>query len=283
MTRSHVHFTPRRVVGLFALLAVCSGTVCFIRERQVSSDRERCRRNIRGFALALVAHDTVHGTFPRGTLSCGNLSPEQRLSWVSLVLNWTDCYQSSFLFEPHKPWDSPGNLLPRIDSWFPDGPDRIRASPEPPRLSPLLMCPANHCKVGQGLPGPMHYVGIAGSGTDAPSLPTGHRRAGIFGYDRQTQLVDIPDGASITMMLAETTLANGPWTAGGPPTVRGLDQGRQPYLGHGRQFGGAHPGGAMVAFADGSVRFVSETIAPSVFEAISTIAGGEALAEGWDR
>jgi prepilin-type processing-associated H-X9-DG protein len=133
------------------------------------------------------------------------------------------------------------------------------------------------------MPGPMHYVGIAGVGADAPSLATGHPRDGIFGYDRQTRMVDIADGTSTTMMLAETTFANGPWTAGGPATVRGLDQGRQPYLGLGRQFGGAHPGGAMVAFADGSVRFLPETIAPTVFEAIATIAGGEVIAERWDR
>ncbi len=39
----------------------------------------------------------------------------------------------------------------------------------------------------------------------------------------------------------------------------------------------------MVAFADGSVRFLRETIDPKVFEAISTIAGGEGLPQGWDR
>jgi hypothetical protein len=38
-----------------------------------------------------------------------------------------------------------------------------------------------------------------------------------------------------------------------------------------------------VAFADGSVRFLPETIASRVFEAIATVAGGEVLAEGWDR
>jgi prepilin-type processing-associated H-X9-DG protein len=133
------------------------------------------------------------------------------------------------------------------------------------------------------MPEPMTYVGIAGLGTDAPSLPIGHRRAGIFGYDRQTRMVDISDGASTTMMLAETRVTNGPWTAGGPATVRGLDPRRQPYLGRGQQFGGSHPGGAMVAFADGSVRFLHETIDARVFEALSTIAGGETLPDGWDR
>jgi hypothetical protein len=39
----------------------------------------------------------------------------------------------------------------------------------------------------------------------------------------------------------------------------------------------------MVAFADGSVRFVRETIDPKVFEALSTIAGGESLPAEWGR
>jgi prepilin-type processing-associated H-X9-DG protein len=63
--------------------------------------------------------------------------------------------------------------------------------------------------------------------------------------------------------------------------VRGLDPRRQPYIGDGRQFGGRHWGGANVVFADGSVRFVHEGIDPHVFEALSTIAGGEPLPSGW--
>jgi prepilin-type processing-associated H-X9-DG protein len=162
-------FTLRTAMGLVALTAVCSGASWFIHERQVNIDREQCRGSLYTFALAVKAHQSVRGAFPRGTPSGENLSPEQRLSWVPLVLNWTDCYQSSFLFERDMPWNSPVNLR------------------------------------------------------------------------------------------------------------------RQPYLGRGRQFAGAHPGGAMVAFADGSVRFLPETIAPTVFEAIATIAGGEVIAEGWDR
>jgi prepilin-type processing-associated H-X9-DG protein len=95
-------------------------------------------------------------------------------------------------------------------------------------------------------------------------------------------MAEIKDGASVTMLLAETGLANGPWTAGGPSTVRGLDPARQPYIGEQRQFGGVHRGGAMVAFADGSVRFIRDSIRPQVFEALSTIAGREVLPQGWD-
>jgi prepilin-type processing-associated H-X9-DG protein len=127
------------------------------------------------------------------------------------------------------------------------------------------------------------YAGVAGLGPDAAELPLEDPRAGIFGYDRLTPLGAITDGTATTMAAAETAESNGPWKAGGPATVRGLDPSRQPYIGPGRQFGGTHRDGAMVAFADGSVRFIRATIDPKVFEALSTIAGGERLPAGWDR
>ena len=39
----------------------------------------------------------------------------------------------------------------------------------------------------------------------------------------------------------------------------------------------------MVAFADGSVRFLRETIDATAFQALTTVAGGETLPAGWDR
>ena len=79
----------------------------------------------------------------------------------------------------------------------------------------------------------------------------------------------------MTMMVVETASVRGAWTAGGSATVRGLVPARQPYIGSGRQFGGNHPGGAMDLFADGYVRFLSDSTKPKVFEAMASIAGGE--------
>jgi prepilin-type processing-associated H-X9-DG protein len=93
---------------------------------------------------------------------------------------------------------------------------------------------------------------------------------------------EITDGPANTMMVAETT-DRGPWTAGGRSTLRGLDPTIQTYIGKGRQFGGNHRRGVRVLFADGSVRFLSETIEPRVFEALATVAGGEALPSVLDR
>jgi prepilin-type processing-associated H-X9-DG protein len=123
----------------------------------------------------------------------------------------------------------------------------------------------------RGGPAIVHYVGVAGVGPDAPYLPVDHRRAGVFGYDRVTRIVDIVRGTSNTMMIIETAKDNGPWTAGGPATVRGVDPATRPNIGTGRPFGGIHRGGVNVLFADASIRFVRATVDPAVFERIATI------------
>ena len=76
-------------------------------------------------------------------------------------------------------------------------------------------------------------------------------------------------------MVTETAAHNGPWVAGGPASVRGLEQGGTPYMGRNGQFGTTHRRGIMCLFADGSVRFLRSSISPEAFEALATIAGGD--------
>ena len=127
------------------------------------------------------------------------------------------------------------------------------------------------------------FIGIAGLGLDAPLLAKNHHRAGVFGYDRQTSLADIKDGASYTMMIAEVKHGTGSWMQGGSATVRGLDPANKPYFGRGRQFGHSQLPGTNVAMADGSVRWFGGSVDAKVFEAFSTIAGGEKLPANWQE
>jgi len=265
-------FTVKRMMVAVAILAVIFQGVVLVSGSRASALHDECRNNLKQIGLGLLNYHDANMEFPRGTLSNEGLPPEKRLSWY--VDLWCMIQQFFVIFDRSEPWDSRTNLAPmHCDS----------EDTEPPHYSPvdlgknrLLVCPADSSRAAPGMPCTTSYVGIAGLGTDAPGLLKGHPRAGVFGHDRQTRIADIVDGASQTMLVAETTAANGPWTAGGPATVRGLDPARQPYIGAGRQFGGSHADGAMVLFADGSVRF-TRGASPRVFEAISTIAGNEII------
>ena len=130
-------------------------------------------------------------------------------------------------------------------------------------------------QAAQAKEGTTHYVGIAGIGKDAPTLPKGHKRAGVFGYNRKISFADIRDGTSNTLAVSEASKKFGPWGAGGSSTIRAFV--KKPYINGPDGIGGPFPGGCNMLFCDGSVRFISNNIDPSVLEALATMAGGEVV------
>jgi prepilin-type processing-associated H-X9-DG protein len=222
----------------------------------------KCASNIRNVALAVLGYVNAKGVYPDGTWSNADLGLADRLSWYAPILPYLDEQERYDSLETDQPWDV--------------GENDVLAHSQ----IGVLSCPGQ-AAVAAGAPVPAFYVGIAGVGANAPLFPKSDRRAGVFGYDREAKLTDIKDGAANTMMIAETGKVSGSWLQGGPATIRGLDPAQQPYIGPGRQFGGMHGGGGYIAFADGSVRRVSESVDPVVFEALSTMAGGERLPKDW--
>jgi prepilin-type processing-associated H-X9-DG protein len=219
----------------------------------------QCASNIRQMGLGIAQYVNAHGQFPPGTIPNPDLPLDRRLGWGITLLPYID--QVSY-FADH------GTTLEAAERLASDDPVFADLKPG------IAHCPSSMTRA--------NFVAIAGLGLDAPSLPTKDPRAGIFGDDRRVTPADIKDGTSTTMMLAESAIIPGPWFAGGRANVQGLNPLSQPYIGPDRQFGGLHKGGANVLMADGSVRFVKESVDPKVFEALSTIAGGEKVSATWD-
>ena len=219
----------------------------------------QCASNLRNVVLGALGYANEHGYFPEGTWPHAGLPPEKRLSWYAATSPYLDSQEYWEALDREQSWDSPANTA------ISDA------------RQPILRCPEAALPPAGG-PFSASYIGIAGMGIDAPRLPKGHPRAGVFGYDRRTRLVDLTDGAAFTMVVAESGRMRGSWLSGGYATIRGLDTADQPYIGAGRQFGGLHRRPGMhLAFADGAVRFITDTIDPKIFEAFCTIAGGEKL------
>jgi hypothetical protein len=201
--------------------------------------------------------------------------PEKRLSWLYSIRPFID--QQPYFGNPTKPWDDDenlhlegflGSMEPNDDSgeWIPMGIQNIFECPLSTSETPRDPYRPNVC----------HFIGIAGSYPRAAFDMLGSSGIGMFGYDRETRLEDIKDGASSTLMVVESACDNGMWTAGGKATVRGLeDPTRMPYGGKEGPFRNAHSQSINALFADVSVRTLSRDLNPRVFEAMATIADGD--------
>jgi prepilin-type N-terminal cleavage/methylation domain-containing protein/prepilin-type processing-associated H-X9-DG protein len=156
-----------------------------------------------------------------------------------------------------------------------------------------------HVKLGSGVYGAKTNYDFSTS--DRIACNEWRRFAGrdrrLFGENSAARLADAADGASNTVAMAETTLP----TYGGHATNWGFrgseqtglslgtggglnywhaDAAGRPELGHRmgpRSAGSYHPGGANVVLADGSVRFLRETLPFDTREALATMSGGETV------
>lgn len=260
-------------VGAVLGVAVVWGMSEMAKEARHAAQRSQCICHMKCMVLAMHNYHEAYGSFPPGTTQPSTLMPEDRLGWGVHVVEMTSGH--AIRRDPQVPWHQPPNRsldpIPR--------PNDTQADLNLTPYTSWAVCPEDPRSDRDGpFPYPLTNVGIAGLGSDAATLPALHPRAGVFGYDRVTKLADITDGTSNTAMFLETARDVRPWTAGGSSSVRPIDPATRPYLGPGRPFGGYHRGGANLALADGSIRFIRDTIDPKILEALSTIHGGETVA-----
>jgi Protein of unknown function (DUF1559) len=271
------------LLGL-VLMALVGLVLPLILRSRANADRIGCENHLRELGLFGVRHASPPGKslpalkrdeLPPGTFQNPVLTANRRMSWYTYTLNVL--VEGPPTADPtikhHRPTGL-GDLLTRFD---PNGEwDSEQNSPIANYRLAAAICPAQVREYPAGSPAPTNYIAVGGLGLDTPlkTLADSGTLAGAYRYDRETPDSAIKDGLQQTAQITETTADLGPWLQGGPSTLRGLDVAATPYLGPGRPFGGCHPGGVFVSFADGSVRFLKETIDPAVFRAMLTIAGG---------
>ncbi len=219
-------------------------------EAALAADAERQRKIMAG----LIDYQQAEGDFPPGAAGGSLLPPETRLSWIAELLpylghpDWHRSLRFGYA------WNSPQN--------------RPVTRRQLDRFVNPAMGPG---RTAAGYP-VSHYVGVAGIGPDAATLPADHPRAGVFGFGRRTRPEDIGDGASNTIAILGVTGDPGAWAAGGHATVRPLTT--RPYVNGPDGFGSGQLGGMLAGMADGSVRFISKDIDPEVIELLATINSG---------
>ena len=228
-----------------------------VQQAREAARRTQSMNNLKQLGLAMHNYHDTYTKFPEGTIPNENLKPEQRLSWIVSLLPYFEQAALYDRIDMKKGWNDDANAT------FTQAKILVLQNPS---------VPSALTKAGYGT---THYLGIAGVGKDAPTLPVTHKRAGIFGINRSTHIRDIQDGTSNTIMIGEGGKDNKrPW-AGGSVTIQAFT--KKPYINGPDGFAGNHVGGSIFGFADGSVRFISEKVDPSVIEAAATIRGGEVV------
>jgi len=137
---------------------------------------------------------------------------------------------------------------------------------------------------------------------EGPRDEDGHYE-GVFPINRTTRLIDIRDGTSHTIMMAECagrpqlwqggkldpnkSLSGGAWASRNLLWGRGATENGTDFYGpcainctNDREVYSFHTGGANAVFADGSVHFLKATIDIRVFAQLATRAGGEVVCAG---
>lgn len=225
------------------------------------ANRQQCQNMLKSLGLAVHNYCDTFKYLPPGTMANPKLEPEQRYSWLFSVCPFEE---KDFIYaksDKSKAWDAEENVFSARTPFY------------------WYQCPGYPDRPSTSGFAPTHYLGIAGVGKDAATLPKDDPRAGIFGYDRKITFSDVKDGTSYTLMAVETAWGTGAWTAGGPGTVRGLDSEDSPYMTSNGPFGGNHMGGTNVLLADGSVHFLKTPFDPTTFEAMATYAGAEIISK----
>lgn len=243
-------------VGVMVVALACLVIPAIVAAR-ASSRQMKCADNIKQIAMALINHAQLDRRFPAGTIANEQLAPESRLSWYPSIWPYLEA-GPELMLDREKAWDDQSNIKLRIRFWSNDEEDYVGDGYY--GGYELFRCPDLEPAIKFGNLIQTAYVGPSGVGQESLVSAATHPQDGIWGYDRSTALDHVCNGLDNTVLLLESSVKNGPWTAGGPATVRDIEETDEPVFGIGRQLGGLHAGITNVAFADGSMKPMNDDV-----------------------
>ena len=258
------------VIGIVGtLIGLLLPAVQQVRE---SSRRAACSNNLRQSSLAVIAYESARRTLPPGRdqVPRPGLPLGTQFAWSSFVLPYIDQTTVATRIDFGKVWDAPGGNDTASDT-----------------VILTYVCPSGRVNsVGKA-----DYAGISGAVifyrdqlVGRADTSNGLLVAADARRPRPVRIAEASDGLAQTLLVAETVdrcaaeeaadvrQATGRWA-----WINHIAQ-PEPFI---NTIGGIrshHPGGATVAFGDGRLAFLEESMDPAVLAAICTRDGGEAHA-----
>jgi prepilin-type N-terminal cleavage/methylation domain-containing protein len=312
MLRTRRAFTLIELLVVIAIIAVLIGLLLpAVQKVREAAQRVQCQNHLKQIGLALHNYHDANQTFP----PAWSYTPPPQVSvhsWGTRVLPYLE--QSAL----HQRYDYTKFLYDEPNSSViqthlrvfqcpaTPTPDRLYTLPVPANVLPGV--PAGNMRASAGDYGTI--AGIQGRGWDVMvGPPAGGDRHGAIRTNQAVKMLEITDGTSNTIMVAEVagrpTVYQGRTAVTNPPLTEGAGWG-EPFNGenwlNGSLFDGTSPAGAgpcvinctnqtgrglysfhtsgvNVALTDGSVRFLSQSIAARVVCFMVTAAKGEVVPE----
>lgn len=278
--RSHRGFTLVELLVVIAIIGVLIALLLpAVQQAREAARRMSCNNNLKNLVLGLHNHHDTYGKFPAGADHTTNDS-RQMWGWGAHILPFIE---QTPLYDRLKV--SKQNLMKTLNN------TTLRKLTQT-KLD-IFICPSDpggHLMNGGKMNGGKgrHFSGDANIGTSFRVAKSNYiaviglfdvnyqKNNGIMYRGSSNKMADITDGTSNTFMLGERNYrcAQGAWV--GNRNVPGSGpQGCDYTLGRisvplnspnnntnhcTEGFASQHPGGALFAYADGSVHFISETI-----------------------
>ena len=222
---------------------VCGGIVALflpaLGGANVAARRSQCVNNLKQIGLAMHNYHDTYKCFPPAVITDKDGQPMR--SWRIAVLPFMESTPLCDQYDFDEPWDAPSNRALH-------------------GARPLAyVCPSDS-PTG---PFDTSYVMIVGKGT-LGGVP-----------NEAVRFPDITDGTANTILAIEVAQSGINWLEPRDMTVdEAVAYITDPGASGGRH---AHPGGVNVLFADGSVRFLSESLDPQTLRLLMTRDDGQAL------
>ena len=270
---NHRGFTLVELLVVIAIIGVLISLLLpAVQSARESARRVQCMNNLRQIGLSLTAYHDAYGAFPRG----GWPAASANLSWSASILPYIEGTNVHKLLNPAAPYTDPTNLaagrtvLPVFLCPTAPGSRTLKKSADLASSSPHEYART-------------HYGAVNGERGLRAAGATNTPERGAMIFERSISLGEISDGTSQTILIAEAPEGmHAIWLSvrnlydqSGPINAPATYGPQYVFFDYGQEISSYHPGGAAALFADGGVRFLSETMDVKTLAALCSRAGGE--------